>query len=374
MDDLTIILLCIGCPLIICALVGIEFYSIIKSIRKNEILNKIKYGNDLTINDFEIKSPAILYGKPIEIALKDGFIYFINEGKYFSAHAADFVSIENKNGKFTFRFPIAYIANAKAFTVKCDNTIFANKVEALLKSFNNEGSKSENEETESNKKHITSMTDSTRQKIKKAGLVMLAIGAIGAFLIVIISLLLYGKIYFYNGYDFTGWLWTICFILFGGGLIALGLTTPLLQKVILTSKGRFIIIGLCYVIFFVIFALLGHWLYYFITTLLFIAGGVIYIVFHYHNAEKENIGLSKAEILEKRAKNKIFYSNVMAIILAFALLISFMSAFLPKNNTDSDGIAGWTQCYKCNKTGKVRNDLGFYVTCPHCDGVGYLPD
>ena len=50
---------------------------------------------------------------------------------------------------------------------------------------------------------------------------MLAIGVIGAATISIISLSLYGKIYLYNGYAYTGWLWTLCFILITIGSIIL---------------------------------------------------------------------------------------------------------------------------------------------------------
>ena len=32
----------------------------------------------------------------------------------------------------------------------------------------------------------------------------------------------------------------------------------------------------------------------------------------------------------------------------------------------------WHKCYNCDGTGKVRNDFGWYVTCPSCDGVGGL--
>ena len=66
----------------------------------------------------------------------------------------------------------------------------------------------------------------------------------------------------------------------------------------------------------------------------------------------------------------------MAIILAVALLLSFMIAFLPESNNsdDPDGIEGWTKCYKCSGSGYVRNSLGYSVRCPRCDGVGAFPD
>ena len=71
----------------------------------------------------------------------------------------------------------------------------------------------------------------------------------------------------------------------------------------------------------------------------------------------------------------LHYEKIIAVALILALLLSFLFSLIEtSNNSDPDGVDGWTQCYKCNKTGKVRNDLGYYVTCPRCDGVGYLPD
>ena len=342
-----------------------ECYIVIRVARKNKVLNKLKFGNYLMREHFEIRSPAILYGTPIEIALKDGFVYFIKDNKYFSAHIEDFASIKNKNSKFIFTAYTTHIASAKTFSVKCDNTIFTNKLTSILMSINNnEDSESKNKEAENNKNSNTFMTNST---IKKASFIMVALGMIVSVLIIVISLSLYGKIYFYNGYAFTGFLWTMCFLLLGGGFITLALTLP-------SSRDRFVIIGVCYIVFLVIFLLLGK-LNVFLITLIFMGGGVVYILIHHHDSEKKNVQLTKSETLKKRAKNKMLYSNVMAIILAVSILLSFAVAFSQKSDhSDPDGIDGWTTCYKCSGSGKVRNDLGYYVRCPRCNGVGMLPD
>ena len=236
MDDFTLWLLIIGCPLAIWLLVAIELYFIFRMTRKKAILDKIKNGKNLNINDFEIQTPAMLYGKPIKIAIKYDYIYFINDGLYFCVNIEDFVSIKNKNGKIIFKLANQYIANTKVFAVKCDN-------DKLLQHLN-----------------IT-VPDSQEEPIKPKSF----------------------------------------------------------KEFLYTSKVRFVIIGVCYIIFFLIFALLGYGLNYFITTALFAAGVAFYILFHYQNSEKECSNLSKAEIVEKKAKNNAFYSKVITICLIVAI-------------------------------------------------------
>lgn len=68
-------------------------------------------------------------------------------------------------------------------------------------------------------------------------------------------------------------------------------------------------------------------------------------------------------------------AKLIGVLLVVALIFTGVTALFPKStSTDPDGVEGWTECYKCGKTGKVRNDFGIYVICPRCDGVGYLPD
>ena len=75
-------------------------------------------------------------------------------------------------------------------------------------------------------------------------------------------------------------------------------------------------------------------------------------------------------------KDSTVKTKSIALICTFSVVIGIcvVAKLFPSGYTDPDGIDGWTQCYKCDKTGKVRNDLGSYVTCPRCDGVGFLPD
>ena len=211
---------------------------------------------------------------------------------------------------------------------------------------------------------------------------MLAIGLIGAALITIISLSLYGKVYFYDGYDFTGWLWTICFILIGVGLVAFGITTPLLQKIISTANGRFILVGISYVIFFVIFALFGKGLWYFLITLLIMGGTAIYFAYLYIKDYKPNINLSEAEKFKIKAENKMFWSNVLAICLAIAIVITLLCS-IPRggNSSGSGSSSGSKTCGICGGEGVVTQkflgegsgvQIGFdtYYRCGSCHGRG----
>lgn len=205
---------------------------------------------------------------------------------------------------------------------------------------------------------------------------MVAIGLIGAALIIFISLSLYGKVYFYDGYDFTGWLWTICFILVGVGLAAFGITTPLLQRIISTAKGRFILVGICYILFFVIFALFGKGLTYFLSTLLVTGGVAIYLAYSRIKNHEPNSYISEAEKLKIKAENKMFWSNVLAICLAIGIVLTLLCG-IPSGGTSS----GSGTCGVCGGSGTVTHKVlgegsgvqkGFdtYYRCGSCHGTG----
>lgn len=283
MNDLTLWLLIIGCPLAIWILVIIEFYFIIRFSRKNAILNRIKNGSYFTNQNFDIIVPATLYGKSIEVAIKNNFIHLINDGKFFSIHIDDFISIEHKKGKYIFKIANSAIVNTKVFSIKCNDDRL-NKILPI---------------TTSNSQIEAQKSASIKEFSSK-------------------------------------------------------------------STVRFIIIAICYIVFFVIFALLGKVLDYFITTILFIAGVAIYILLHYANDDKQNSNLSKTEILEKKAKNRLFYSNVIAICLAIALIISAMVAFIPRNTEEYDPY----KCYWCEGSGMYVDEYGRLHYCSHCHGSG----
>ena len=66
---------------------------------------------------------------------------------------------------------------------------------------------------------------------------------------------------------------------------------------------------------------------------------------------------------------KKYLKPIICILLAIALiflLLSIMHGCNPSSDPD------WHTCIKCSGSGKVRNDLGYYVTCPRCNGLGAL--
>ena len=66
--------------------------------------------------------------------------------------------------------------------------------------------------------------------------------------------------------------------------------------------------------------------------------------------------------------------KTVIVIIALILLVAFCVFFLVKcfgEITLDDG--SWEKCLKCGGDGKIVNDLGYNVSCPRCNGVGYLP-
>lgn len=136
----------------------------------------------------------------------------------------------------------------------------------------------------------------------KLGISFLAFGVIGAILICVVSILLYGKIYFFDGYAFTGILWLICFIAIILGLLAVIICVPPSEKV----------------------------------------------------------------------ANVIMYAIGAIILIVCLCLLVKCTGEVFGGGSSNDG-SEWTVCHKCGGDGKYTNDLGFNVSCPRCDGVGYLP-
>jgi len=78
----------------------------------------------------------------------------------------------------------------------------------------------------------------------KLGIGIASFGIIGMILISVISLLAYGKIYMYNGYAFTGVLWTICFVALGIGAFILVLNLAIVLHEKKSKLATPILIGL----------------------------------------------------------------------------------------------------------------------------------
>lgn len=216
------------------------------------------------------------------------------------------------------------------------------------------------------------------KKLKLAGIILLSIGLNGSALISIISWLLYGKIYFYDGYDYTGWLWTICFISIALGfiLVCISLSAKLRNKlsfIASTSKGRFVLLGLAYGVLFVIFALSGLLLYWIILTVLFAIGLVGYIYSDYYKNSDFNPKTSSQGEKEEKKKN---YGIVIAICLILCLIITLICGFAGGSKSSGTGTCG-----VCGGSGVVNSKIigegsgvqrGFdtYYRCGGCHGTG----
>ena len=220
------------------------------------------------------------------------------------------------------------------------------------------------------------------KKSNLIGIILLSIGLNGCALIALISWLLYGKVYFYDGYDYTGWLWTLCFVLIAAGFVSIciGSESKVIAKqqnkfshFVSVSKGRFVLIGIAYSVLFIIFALCGSLAYWIIMTVLFAIGVFCYIYADYYKNSTFN---PKTSSLEEKEKKKMHYSIVIAICLIVCLIMTLLCG-LPGGGTSS----GSGTCGVCGGSGTVTHKVlgegsgvqkGFdtYYRCGSCHGTG----
>ena len=274
-------------PIIIWAFLPVEFYFIIRNNRRKSMLVKISQGLKLEINNFDIRTPAMLYGAPIEIALKGECVYFLKENKYIYLNSSDFISIKYNNGKYIFKLADASKINTKVFVIKCDDPAFLNQLSSIATVWERE-------------KHLENDT---------------------------------GK--------------------------ALG-----------TSIGRFVLIGVIYVLFGVIFALCGAMPYYVILTVLFGIGLTVFIAADYKE-KFQNLNRGNIEKLVKEMEQrKLFYSKIIAICLAIMVLFTLFVHMMPGGTSDNDNDG---KCYRCHGAGMVNNGFLDFDTCPACRGTGIPP-
>lgn len=74
----------------------------------------------------------------------------------------------------------------------------------------------------------------------------------------------------------------------------------------------------------------------------------------------------------KSEKGKTVIVIIALILLAAFCIFGLAKCFGEIGGTTSDD-GSWEKCLKCGGDGKVVNDLGYNVSCPRCNGVGYLP-
>ncbi len=64
------------------------------------------------------------------------------------------------------------------------------------------------------------------------------------------------------------------------------------------------------------------------------------------------------------------FATVLLVAMIIGLVVMIGALIVEGPNVKLEWQEEWHTCMKCNGSGKVRNDLGYYVTCPQCDGVG----
>lgn len=66
------------------------------------------------------------------------------------------------------------------------------------------------------------------------------------------------------------------------------------------------------------------------------------------------------------------FSKVLFVAVIIGLILTIFALVIEGPNVNVGWQEEWHKCYKCNGSGKVRNDYGWNVTCPRCNGVGGL--
>ena len=170
----------------------------------------------------------------------------------------------------------------------------------------------------------------------KLGITLLVSGIVGALLIVIVSLSLYGKIYFFNGYAFTKLLWIVCFILFFLGLCFVAYALPKLSSNSVTHTPFMILSIALFLIAMIISIATGN-------TLIFVISEIICI----------GVGLFVAWTNEWMHTSKIiFIAIIIGVVLA--LMVSALGG-------------GKSECKYCGGRGYFGGgSYGQMVDCPDC--------
>ena len=220
-----------------------------------------------------------------------------------------------------------------------------------------------------------------REKLNLIGIILLSAGLNGGVLIAIVSWLVYGEIFFYNDL-IAGVLWTICLASVALGLVfvctcsevhAFANLRSTLSHITSSSKGRFLLIGIAYSIFFIIFALCGLLVYWLIITALFAIGLLIYVYSDYYKNSAFNPKTDSPEAKETKKKQ---YSIIIAICLALCLIITLLCSLSVGGSSSGKG-----SCDVCGGDGVVTHKvLGqgsgvqqggvTYYRCGACHGTG----
>lgn len=95
----------------------------------------------------------------------------------------------------------------------------------------------------------------------------------------------------------------------------------------------------------------------------------------FSNIDKKFTPESHCYLTLKETEQRIHNTGkrVWAVIILLAIVIGCVFIVRSCIDASKNGNGEWEICHKCGGDGKVENDLGFNVSCPRCNGVGYLP-
>jgi hypothetical protein len=197
----------------------------------------------------------------------------------------------------------------------------------------------------------------------KVGIGLLVFGIIGILLICTVSLALYGRVYMYDGYEYTGVLWTICFISIGLGILTLSVGSVLnlpqekkshISKLWNDPKALYLISAALFVVSLVLCVAINAG--FMLVNLIFVAFVIIVAV-----------GFNSWKFFSIED-----FSKVLLIAMVIGLIMTIMTIIVEGPDVTIGWQEEWHKCYNCNGTGKVTNDYGYRVKCSRCNGVGGL--
>ena len=145
------------------------------------------------------------------------------------------------------------------------------------------------------------------------------------------------------------------------------------KNFISSSKGRFVLIGIAYIISFIIFAVCSL-LFYWITLNIISAIGLI--IFIYNDYYKSSTFNPKTSSIEDKENKKKLYSIIIAICLIFCIIVTLLCGIPSGSNSSGSktcGICGGSGTVTTKMLGEgtgIQNGFDTYYRCKGCHGSG----
>ena len=145
------------------------------------------------------------------------------------------------------------------------------------------------------------------------------------------------------------------------------------KNFISSSKGRFVLIGIAYIILFIIFAVRSLLFCWITLTIISAIGIIMFICDDYYKSSTFNKKTSSIEDKEKKKKN---YSIIIAICLIFCIIVTLLCGTTSDSNSSSSktcGICGGSGTVTTKMLGEgtgIKNGFDTYYRCKGCHGSG----